>query len=175
MLLGLRGTPFLYYGEEIGMPDVEISRERWRDPVGRDGCRTPMQWSNEPGGGFTSSRSPWLPLGNCAAVNVARQSDDPYSMLSFYRRAIRARRASPALTAGTIRVVDDAPADCFVFAREAAGSHAMVALNFADEPRGIELPSGKILLSSDFGREPGRIASGKMRLAPNEALVLDSG
>ena len=82
MLLALRGTPFLYYGEEIGMPNVSIARERWRDPVGRDGCRTPMQWSDAPGGGFTSSKTPWLPLGDCAAVNVARQIDDPASMLS---------------------------------------------------------------------------------------------
>ncbi|HKF30487.1 MAG TPA: alpha-amylase family glycosyl hydrolase [Candidatus Binataceae bacterium] len=173
MLLALRGTPFLYYGEEIGMPNVSIARERWRDPVGRDGCRTPMQWSDAPGGGFTNSKTPWLPLGDCAAVNVARQMDDPGSMLSLYRRAIRVRSASPALRAGTIRVVEQAPQDCLAFVREVPASRAMVALNFTDEPREIEVPSGRILLSSDPGRDPGKTTLGKFRLAPNEATVIE--
>ena len=172
MLLGLRGTPFLYYGEEIGMPNVMIPRERWRDPVGRDGCRTPMQWSAD--GGFSKSNAPWLELGDCTAVNVAKQMNDPASMLSFYRRAIRVRRNSPALTAGTIRVIE-APGDCFVFVREAAGSRAMIALNFADEARDIETPSGKILLSSHLSREPGGIKAGRQRLSPNEAVIIDIG
>ena len=173
MLLALRGTPFLYYGEEIGMPNVSIARERWRDPVGRDGCRTPMQWSDAPGGGFTNGQTPWLPLGDCAAVNVARQMDDPDSMLSLYRRAIRVRRASSALKVGTIRVIDQVPGDCLGFIREAPGGRAMVALNFTDEPREIEVPSGRILLSSDPGRGPGRTTTGKFRLAPNEAIVIE--
>lgn len=173
MLLALRGTPFLYYGEELGMPNVSIAREQWRDPVGRDGCRTPMQWSAAPGGGFTSSKTPWLPLGDCAAVNVARQMDDPHSMLSFYRRAIRVRRASPALTAGMIRVIEQSPTDCLAFVREAPASRAMVALNFTDEPREIEVPAGRILLSSDPGRDPGRTTLGKFRLAPDEAIVIE--
>ncbi len=174
MLLGLRGTPFLYYGEEIGMPNVEIARERWRDPVGRDGCRTPMQWSAEPGGGFTTSSTPWLPQGDCAVVNVARQMDDPHSMLSFYRRAIRVRRASPALMSGTIRVMSNVPPDCFVFARETAGNRAIVALNFAEEPREINLPSGRLLLSSDFSREPGKSKAGKLLLASDEGIVIET-
>jgi alpha-glucosidase len=143
MLLALRGTPFLYYGEELGMPNVSIAREQWRDPVGRDGCRTPMQWSAAPGGGFTSSKTPWLPLGDCAAVNVARQMDDPHSMLSFYRRAIRVRRASPALTAGMIRAIEQAPKDCLAFVREAPASRAMVALNFTERAARDRSPSGK--------------------------------
>ena len=171
MLLGLRGTPFLYYGEEIGMPNVTIPRERWLDPVGRDGCRTPMQWSGD--GGFSRSNKPWLPLGDARKNNVAAQMDDPHSMLSFYRRAIRVRRASPALTAGTIKVIDDAPRDCFLFMREDAGSRAMVALNFADEPREIEVPAGKITLSSDYEREPGSTKAGKLSLSADEAVVIE--
>ena len=174
MLLGLRGTPFLYYGEEIGMPNVAIDRSRWLDPVGRDGCRTPMQWTDAPGGGFTSSKSPWLPLGDCSVVNVARQMNDPHSMLSFYRRAIRARRASPALTAGSIRVIDAAPVDCLMFLREAPDDRAMVALNFTDQHREIDLPSGKIVLSSDFARDPMPTRAGKLRLSPNEAIIIRS-
>ncbi len=172
MLLGLRGTSFLYYGEEIGMPNAEVAREHRRDRVGRDGCRTPMQWSNEPGGGFTRSQRPWLPLGDCA-VNVADQMNDPHSMLSFYRRLIRIRRASPALVSGAIRIADDAPDDCFVFVREAAGSRAMVMLNFGEERREIRAASGRIALSSDPAREPGAVKSGMLALSPNEALIIE--
>jgi alpha-glucosidase len=172
MLLTLRGTPFLYYGEEIGMPNVAIARERWLDPVGRDGCRTPMQWTDAPEGGFTTSNKPWLPLGDCTAVNVAKQMDDPYSMLSFYRRAIRARRASRALIGGNFRVISGAPSDCFLFMREATGDRAMVALNFADEPREIEAPSGRIVLSSDFERDQASTTAGRFQLSPNEAVVI---
>ncbi|MGO9603270.1 MAG: alpha-amylase family glycosyl hydrolase [Candidatus Binataceae bacterium] len=173
MLLGLRGTPFLYYGEEIGMPNVAIPRARWLDPVGRDGCRTPMQWANARGGGFTSAPRPWLPLGDCAAVNVAKQMDDPHSMLSFYRRAIRIRRASPALATGNIHLDADAPEGCIAFSRDTAGSRAMVALNFAEEPREVRVPSGKIVLSSDFARAAGNVKAGDLRLSANEAVIVD--
>ena len=121
------------------MPNVDIDRSRWLDPVGRDGCRTPMQWNDTPGGGFTNSERPWLPLGDCSAASVAGQMNDPHSMLSFYRRAIRVRRASPALSAGSLRVIDTAPGDCLVFLRETSGDRAMVALNFTDEFREIEI------------------------------------
>ena len=70
LLLTMRGTPFIYYGEEIGMPNVEIPADRKRDPVGRDGCRTPMQWNASRNGGFTTASEAWLPLGDCAAINV---------------------------------------------------------------------------------------------------------
>ena len=89
MLLAMRGTPFLYYGEEIGMPNVDIPAERRLDPVGRDGERTPMQWSSKRNGGFTIATDAWLPAGDCAVINVARQLGDPRSMLSLYRRMIR--------------------------------------------------------------------------------------
>jgi alpha-glucosidase len=173
MLLGLRGTPFLYYGEEIGMRNAEIARERWRDPVGRDGCRTPMQWSGAAHGGFTGAGArPWIECGDFASVNVARQMDDPNSMLSLYRRMIRARRAIPALAGGAYRAIDDAPAGTFVFIREAPGSRAMVALNFAADPCEIDLPPGRIALSSDPAREPGT-AGGRTRLSPDEAIVVE--
>ncbi len=77
MLFALRGTPFIYYGEEIGMRDAAIPADRKRDPVGRDGCRSPMQWTDAPNGGFSSSADTWLPCGDFKAVNVARQLNDP--------------------------------------------------------------------------------------------------
>ena len=92
MLLTLRGTPFLYYGDEIGMPDVEIPPDRVLDPVpeGRDGCRTPMQWTSGPGAGFTDAADTWLPLGDAGARNVADQRADPGSVLNLVRDLIAA-------------------------------------------------------------------------------------
>jgi alpha-glucosidase len=172
MLLGLRGTPFLYYGEEIGMRDSVIARHRWRDPVGRDGCRTPMQWSRAAHGGFTRpGAAPWIDCGDSASVNVADQMDDPQSMLSLYRRMIRVRRSIPALSDGSYRAIEPAPADTFVFARESPGSRAIIALNFASETREIDLPRGTIALSSNPAREPGA-TSGRLRLLADEAVVV---
>src|SRR5262249_19163587 len=102
MLLTLRGTPFLYYGEEIGMHDVLIPTERICDPVGkrfpglgRDPERTPMQWTVERNAGFSSSADPWLPIAeDFATVNVARQLGDSNSLLSFYRQLIWYRKRS---------------------------------------------------------------------------------
>lgn len=169
MLLGLRGTPFLYYGEELGMPNVEIPKNAWRDPVGRDGCRTPMQWSAAMHGGFTSGE-PWLRCGDYAAINAVRQMEDPESMLSFYRRMIRVRRDTPALHSGELKILD-APDECFVFARELGTSRAIIALNFSNAPREIKIPRGAILLSSDPARAQGALA-GPLRMTPLEAIVL---
>lgn len=172
MLLALRGTPFLYYGEELGMPNVETAKSTWRDPVGRDGFRTPMQWSGAKHGGFTIGE-PWLECGNYGAVNAARQMDDPSSMLSFYRRMIRVRRESPALETGDLRILDS-PADCFMFARTAGASRAIVALNFSNVAIEINVPRAKMLISSDPARASKAIL-GAVTLAPLEALVLAPG
>ncbi|MGH7779141.1 MAG: alpha-amylase family glycosyl hydrolase [Candidatus Binataceae bacterium] len=169
MILGLRGTPFLYYGEELGMPNVEIPKSEWRDPVGRDGCRTPMQWSGAPHGGFTSGQ-PWLRCGDYTAINAARQTGDASSMLSFYRRMIRVRRDTPALHSGDLKILDS-PGDSFVFARQLGKGRAIVALNFASEALAIGVPQANILISSDPARASGSIA-GRLRLAPLEAIVL---
>ncbi|MHB8383022.1 MAG: alpha-amylase family glycosyl hydrolase, partial [Candidatus Binataceae bacterium] len=169
MLLSLRGTPFLYYGEELGMPNVELAKSDWRDPVGRDGCRTPMQWSSAQHGGFTLGE-PWLKCGDYATLNAARQMDDAASMLSFYRRMIRVRRESPALESGDLAIIES-PEDCLMFARAKGANRAIVALNFANEPRELEVPRAKILISSDSARRPGAIG-GRVRLAPSEGIVL---
>jgi alpha-glucosidase len=105
MLLTLRGTPTMYYGDELGMTDVPIPAERVHDPwernvpglgLGRDPERTPMQWSAEPHAGF-STVEPWLPVAaDFGTHSVARERDDPRSMLTLYRRLIALRRAAPA-------------------------------------------------------------------------------
>ena len=110
MLMGLRGTPFLYYGDEIGMPDTEIPDNRVLDPVGvfhgarvgRDPERTPMPWTGEPGAGYTDAGvEPWLPFGDVAACNVADQRHDPDSVLSLTRDLIGLRDAMPELRRGS--------------------------------------------------------------------------
>jgi alpha-glucosidase len=170
LLLTMRGTPFIYYGEEIGMPNVEIPAPRKRDPVGRDGCRTPMQWNASRGGGFTIASEAWLPMGDCAAINVAKQLDDASSMLSLYRRMIHLRKHSRALSEGTYRSEANAPEDCLVFHRETGSQHVMVALNFSDARRRIEIPRASILLSSDRNRTEG-VVSGSVELHSNEGVV----
>ncbi len=176
LLLTMRGTPFIYYGEEIGMREVEIPAHRKRDPVGRDGCRTPMQWDGSRNGGFTTASEAWLPLGDCEAINVQKQRDDSSSMLSLYRRMIHLRKTNRALSEGTHRTEANAPADCLIFHRETVSEHVMVALNFANEPRRIEIPRATILLNTD-GNRGEVIVSGSIDLAPNEGVVLevDSG
>ena len=131
-----------------------------------------MQWSRAAHGGFTRpGAAPWIDCGDFARVNVADQMDDPHSMLSFYRRMIRVRRSIPALTDGSYSAIEPAPAGTFVFAREASGSRAIIALNFAAEAREIDLPRGTMVLSSNPAREQGTVG-GRTRLAPDEAAVI---
>ena len=173
MIMTLRGTPFIYYGEEIGMPDVKVPAERKRDPVGRDGCRTPMQWSEAVNGGFSTADNTWLPCGDFAAVNVERQLDDDHSMLSLYRRLIRLRREQSALREGTFRLAtgDGIPEDCLVFHRETAGQHLVVALNFTDEAREITV-AGRVIFASNLNRID-EMRTGTTRLEGDEALVIE--
>jgi len=157
MLLTLRGTPFLYYGEEIGMPNVWIESERICDPVGkrfpglgRDPERTPMQWSDGPNAGFSSAAQTWLPVGPTGhGLNVAAQLHDPESLLSFYRRVVWKRKSSPALCAGTYRSAD-ASEDVFAYYREHPRQRLFVALNFGEQTETIEAPPGaQLWLASD--------------------------
>ena len=178
MLLTLRGTPFLYYGEELGMRDGEIPPERIQDPVGkrfaafgRDPERTPMQWDASANAGFSTAADTWLPLAaDWRTVNVAAQRDDPASLLSFYRRALALRKAAPALRDGALRLLDG-PAGTLVYAREHAGQHLTIALNFTAEPHTVALPRpGRIVLSTTGRSEPVRET---VTLAPNEAVVIE--
>ncbi|HEY6958191.1 MAG TPA: alpha-amylase family glycosyl hydrolase [Candidatus Limnocylindria bacterium] len=171
MLLTLRGTPFIYYGEEIGMADVPIPRDRVVDVAGRDPERTPMQWDASPNAGFTTGE-PWLPIAaDAVAVNVERQRNDPGSLFSFYRQLLQVRRESPALRRGSYRSLRGATGT-YVFERAAEHEQVLVALNFTDASRRIALPvdATDLVLSTEPGRE-GHTGQ-ELSIEPNEGVIL---
>jgi alpha-glucosidase len=178
LLLCLRGTPVLLYGDEIGMPDVEVPLERMLDPVGvrdfgperpgRDGARTPMQWEPGPGAGFTAPGvEPWLPLGDADARNVAAQREDPGSVLRLVRDLVALRRATPDLTRGAYAQVP-APAGTWAFRR---GEGTLVALRLAEGESALEGMRGEVAIATDRARD-GEAVDGTLRLAPWEAVVV---
>ncbi|HEV8535981.1 MAG TPA: alpha-amylase family glycosyl hydrolase [Candidatus Limnocylindria bacterium] len=173
MLLTLRGTPFLYYGEEIGMVDGTIPAERVVDVDGRDPERTPMQWDASPNAGF-SSAEPWLPVAaGHEKRNVAAQRDDPDSLFSLYRRLIGTRKGSRALRRGSYRTVPS-PRGVFAYVREADGERVFVALNFTKAHHRVSFGAaeGRVLLSTDRARDGEEVGLQRVALAPDEGLIL---
>ncbi len=181
LLLTLRGTPTLYYGDEIGLGHVPIPPDRVRDPWelnepghGRDPERTPMQWDDGPLAGF-STVEPWLPLSPDAATrNVEALQDASGSMLTLYRRLLTLRREHAALSTGSYRTVPTEPEEIFAYEREAEGRVLRVVLNFGDGPHRLPLPEGTVwtvLLSSLAGRAGERV-TGDLALAGAEGVIL---
>lgn len=177
MLLTLRGTPILYYGDEIGMHDVEIPPEKERDPQGkrigrkRDPVRTPMQWNDWANAGFTSG-DPWLPVPeDYAAINVDSQSDGP-SLLSLYRALLVLRRELPALSVGSC-TLDEREGSVISYYREGANGRVLILLNLGPEPQEAEIgeTGARIRLSTSLDRE-GEETGGKVMLHANEGLIL---
>jgi alpha-glucosidase len=180
LLLTLRGTPTLYYGDEIGMRQVPIASAQVRDPweknlpgfgLGRDGCRTPMQWDATPQAGFSAGQ-PWLPLPqNFAAHTVARERSNPNSLYNLYRRLIAVRRGNAALTGGIYRTVA-ANDDLLAYMREADGDRVLMVLNFGGGPAEFPLErAGKVLVSASSSRDGERIV-GSITLAGHEGAVI---
>jgi alpha-glucosidase len=181
LLCTLRGTPTLYYGDELGMKDVPIPPDAVRDPyeknvpglgLGRDPERTPMQWSAGLHSGFTSGR-PWLPLAaDYAAHNVESERADPRSMLSLYRALLALRRGRPTLSIGSYRSFDAAP-NVLAYVRTHAGRSDAVLLNLGDRPERVAMPANatpaNVLLSTHPTVLGARFAG---RLEPNEAVVV---
>jgi alpha-glucosidase len=142
LLLTLRGTPTIYYGEEIGMHDVPIPAAEVQDPQGlnmpglnmsRDPARTPMQWDDSPQAGFSPAK-PWLRVAaDYPRVNVSLQETKPMSLLTFYKRLIALRQQEPALKAGSYRGVY-AGTQVLAYLREEAGRRFLVVLNFTHRP-----------------------------------------
>jgi alpha-glucosidase len=139
LLLSLRGTPFVYAGEELGLEDAVVPPERVVDPGGRDGCRAPLPWDASPTHGWDVAE-PWLPWPpHVDRDNVAAERDDPGSMLNLYRRLLAARAASPALRQGTWSEVAS-PAGTIVFERRRGSDRRLVALNYTGARQQLGLP-----------------------------------
>jgi glycosidase len=179
LLLTLRGTPFLYYGEEIGMRNVPIPVERMQDPLARtlhpnlcrDGERSPMCWEPGPQAGFTTSQHPWLPIGpQPPGTDVATQRADRSSLLWLYKDLLALRRAHPALHRGAFRALD-APDGVFAYERRHGGEVARVALNFADEPRALAL-DGRPVFHTRPGPAPAARPGVELELGAAEGVVL---
>ena len=176
-LLTLRGTPLLYYGDELGMPETDVPQEYLRDPVGkrgwpeergRDGARTPMQWAAEPGAGFTAPEAPpWLPFGDYAACNVAGQRNDPASVLNLCRDLIALRRSSPDLRRGAYASLS-APEGVWAWRR---GRDVVVALNLSDEEARIDGVRGAVQVATDRARDGERVED-RLELHPWEGVVV---
>jgi alpha-glucosidase len=177
ILLMLRGTPMLYYGDEIGMTEVQVPRDRLEDPVGirgwpneagRDGARTPMQWAGSPDAGFTRPGvEPWLPVGDAAACNVGDQRRDPASLLRLCRDLIALRRGRPELRTGSSSMLE-APAAAWVWRR---GTDTVVAVNCSERAVEIAVGPGTILVGTVRDRD-GREIDDRLRLDPWEAVVI---
>jgi alpha-glucosidase len=168
LILCLRGTAFLYYGDEIGMPGVlSMAPEQRRDPVGRDWCRTPMQWQSEPGAGFTDPGvEPWLPIGDADRCNVADQRDDPGSVLHLARDLIRLR-SSTELGITPYRPVS-VERGLWIWER---GSRLTAAANLSDEEADLPITDHDVLIGTNRDRDGERIDSA-IRLNPWEAALL---
>ena len=131
LLLTLRGTPFLYAGEELGLEDAVVPAELARDPGGRDGCRAPLPWTPTPPHGWTGT-TPWLPFPpHPDRLNAETEAADPESMLSFYRELLAERHRSPALTRGALRRLD-MPDGVLAFTRTCGDETRTVVVNFRD-------------------------------------------
>ncbi len=180
ILLTARGTPFLYYGEELGMRNGDIGRGRIQDPLGkkywpfysgRDPERTPMQWSGEANAGF-SAAEPWLPItDNYREVNVAAGRDDPGSIINFYRSLITIRKKETALQRGTITMAGADPGVLAYF-RESGLDRLLVAMNFSGKNRSIRAGDSNhrvVLFGTD--KKAGSEQSGILKLLPYEVLI----
>ncbi len=177
MLLTLRGTPTIYYGDELAIPEADIPPELQQDPfgrslpgAGRDGCRTPMQWDSSRHAGFSpeGTAATWLPLtGDYAERNVATRLGDPRSLINLNRALLAYRKESQVLQVGTYEAID-APEGCFAYERSIEGETVLVALNFTDEP--IETGFAGTVAVTTYMDDAAQAGA----LRPNEGLIVES-
>lgn len=190
LMLALRGTPTLYYGDEIGMENVEIPPQFVQDPQalnqpelaeekGRDPERTPMQWDDSPRAGFTEGGvTPWLPLADdYKDRNVAAQEGDPHSMLSFIRSLTALRQAEPALYGGDYASLDaaNAPEHIFSFLRSQGEERFLVVLNFTGDPCSLDFSelgsNGEISISTSMDRNEA-VDLRAVQVGPDEGIIV---
>jgi glycosidase len=182
LLLTLRGSPTVFYGDELGIGRVDIPPDRVRDPaelrqpglgMNRDPERTPMPWDASPNAGFTTG-APWLPLNaDWRTRNVETQSADPASMLSLHRNLLALRRARPELVLGDVRLLD-AEGDVLAYERRLEDQRSLIVLNLSAAPQSFALPewaahARRFVSTLDDDSD---IAGGVLRLRGDEGLIL---
>jgi len=178
LLLTLPGTPCLYYGDELGMVDVEVPAERRADPQGaidpamsRDPCRSPLAWTVD--GGFSDAPvEPWLPLGpNVGERSVEAQRRDPGSLLALHRELLALRRRTPALHRGGYRTHEASDDGLYAYWRSHGDQRVLVALNFGPEPRTLPVPAdARRRLGTATGAA---LAEDPRVLGPRQAVILE--
>ncbi|PIT92174.1 MAG: alpha-amylase [Candidatus Harrisonbacteria bacterium CG10_big_fil_rev_8_21_14_0_10_42_17] len=184
LLLTLRGMPFIYYGEEIGMEDKKIEATKICDPwevscpglgLGRDPERTPMQWTGDQNAGFTTGM-PWLPIGdNYETHNVETESRDSSSTLMLYKRLIHLRKKSHALIEGVYQSINQHNEKIFAYTRESEKEKFLIVLNFTSEEQATSFDIGKatMLISTYLDqKEGGEVEMNTFILRPNEGVLL---
>ena len=181
LLLTLRGTPTMYYGEEIGMTNVPIPAAEVQDPAeknepgkgqGRDPERTPMQWDETHQAGFTSGK-PWLRLAeDWAQVNVAVLSQQGDSMLSLYRTLIALRNSHAALNSGAVEGVRS-EGSILRYERTGSGERFAVVLNLGEVETDVAAGAGRIVVSTQMSRQD-EVVGSTLKLLPFEGVVLRS-
>ena len=184
LLLTTRGTPQMYYGEELGMRTTDPARiEDVHDPIGklgwpkekgRDGERTPMQWDSSPKAGFTISSKPWLPVPPTAATyNVEKEKQDPGSIFNAYRRLLALRQSEPALRDGSYEAVNEDDPSVFAYLRRTEGSTVLVALNMSAEPRTISVNLAAKGIQGTTARPLYNSPSSAVEAAPLDNIALE--
>ncbi len=186
MHLTLRGTPFLYYGEEIGMRDIRLMPWQVQDPVGkrywfagqgRDGCRSPMQWDETEHAGFSNAK-PWLPVHpNYKSRNVSKQLKETGSLINFYKQLINVRRQFDALNSGSIQLIPTGHSSILSYLRVYENQAIFVILNFNKDPVIFKLPETlpkrhwKILFAQGLALDS-EFADSELKLQGYETLLL---
>lgn len=196
-ILSMRGTPYYYFGDEIGMSNIKFERvedyndielltnyaqvkakggdlKRFLEGMkisSRDNGRTPMQWDETPNGGFSSGQ-PWLKVNpNYSTVNVAAQEKDPNSILNYFRKMVQLRKNDPVMIYGDWKLVDMENPSVFAYTRELNGKKRLVLLNFksttATVNTGMDLSKAKVLI----GNYPNPVAGEALK--PYEAIILE--
>ena len=180
----LRGTPTCYYGDEIGMQNVQIPPDQMQDPKGkwspehsRDYERTPMQWNANVNAGFAAPHvKPWLPVADdFQTCNVEAEQHDPRSIPMLVHALLERRRTSPALSIGSYQSIDQENDACFVYLRQHNEQRYLVALNVSAQDQVVKLPGlghGSIVLSTQMDRE-GPLDLSEIHLRGNEGCLIE--
>jgi alpha-glucosidase len=184
LVASLRGSVCIYQGEELGLPEADLHYNELRDPYGiafwpnfkgRDGCRTPMPWTNGSGAGFSDGK-PWLPIPPAhRPLAVSHQEADPGSVLNGFRAFMRWRRAQPALRTGAI-AFHDAPDPVLLFTRsDERGRALLVAINLGAEPVSLRPPAATPALRQIECPGPvnGRVEHGELQLPGHSAIYAE--